>query len=299
MPPFSRVVGSIIPREPAPYVELTELGMMISRQIESLHNKGPFIIKSFVIMPDHIHILWDVCGVLKMSFAWHVGQLKSSCTREWRKSRLAPTTDAPLFTPNFNDRIVNDLQTGQIIRNYILDNPRRLLIRIERPDLFQRRQRVCISGREMVFYGNFQLLKNPFIVPAIISRAHSPEERMRLERLWDDVINHGGVLVSPFISQDERTLMKRGIEGNASIIRIIPDGLGERYKPSGKEFELCAEGRCLHIGEPKTDLAQHKLTRSESLRHNELAQWIAENANGIMKILKTPDIKSNITETHN
>lgn len=106
-----------------------------------------------------------------------------------------------------------------------------------------------------------------------------------MEELWEETFRTQGVLVSPFISSQEKDLMKKGIEEGCSIIRIIPDGLSEKYKPQGKEFDLCMEGRCLHIGPPKISHAKHDVSRKECLAYNDLARWIASHPADIMHIL--------------
>lgn len=154
-----------------------------------------------------------------------------------------------------------------------------------RPELFERVQCVKISDREMDLYGNFQLLKHPIITPAIVSSRYTVEEAAIWSRAWDEAIRTQGVLVSPFISEAEQALMDRAIEEGASIIRIIPDGIPPKYKPAGKEFDLCAEGRCLHIGPPRPSKRRHMITRGECLALNDIARWIASHPADVMTLV--------------
>lgn len=168
---------------------------------------------------------------------------------------------------------------------YIADNPRRRLMVMKYPGLFSSRRDIRILDRTFTVYGNFQLLRNPMVTPAIFSSRYTAAELSRWHRLWDETIRTEGVLISPFIHPEEKKLMDRAIDEGASIIRIIPEGIGDRYKPSGHEFDLAAEGRCLHIGSPRPSAHKEKLTRRESLFLNDIARWIASNCAALMSLL--------------
>lgn len=185
-------------------------------------------------------------------------------------------TSLSLFEANFNDKIAyTDKLYHRFIR-YAQDNPRRRLLVTSYPEYFSRRIKLTIDGMHFHAYGNFQLLRHVQISPVVISRRHTAEQRARLEAEWEEIIRSGGVLVSPFISQAERAVMQRGIEGNASIIKLIPNGLPPKYKPSGRDFDLCAEGRLLHLGEYRATDGHFDLRRDYALQLNKIAYWIAE-----------------------
>ena len=93
--------------------------------------------------------------------------------------------------------------------------------------------------------------------------------------------------MSPFISKPEQELMHRVIEEGGSVIRLIPDGIPPRYKPSGKEFTLCAEGRCLHIGMPRQSMHKEELRRNKCLLLNNLARWIASHPSESLTLIST------------
>lgn len=269
---FSTLQGEIT----APTVKLSQTGNLIASQIGAMADEPAFEIGAYIIMPDHIHILWRVKEWLKYDLGHYVGLLKSRCALNWQ---------APVFAKGFNDRIAFDMEMVERFSSYINDNPRRRLIAIQFPQLFQRVQSLKIGDTMMDAYGNFQLLRNPLLCTVIVSSRYTPEEKRWHEKRWEETIRTGGVLVSPFISPAEKEIMRRGIEEGASIIRIIPDGLPPKYKPSGREFDLCAEGRCLHLGEPRLSARNDALTRRNALRLNDAARWIVSHNRESMKVI--------------
>lgn len=58
----------------------------------------------------------------------------------------------------------------------------------------------------------------------------------------------------------------------------MPNGLPERFKPSGREFELCSEGRLLIIAPDFYQTRKVELKRDLCLHGNEIADKIANGA---------------------
>lgn len=295
-PDFSILTGDPKSIDNPPGAILTPVGEIIRNQIEHFKTFPRFHIPAYIIMPDHVHILWQVKEYMTRDLGFHIGRIKSVATKLWRDSLPSnfspsspPSTPYPssppaLFTPKFNDRIAFDDDMLRKFHNYILDNPRRRLIVKLYPELFQRVQNIVILDRSYTAYGNFQLLRDPNMGVAVISRRYTPEERAKHEKACEEALRTGGVLISPFISSEEKALMHRAIDEGAKIIRLLPDGLDERYKPQGKEFDLCLEGRCLHIGLPRPSAHREELRRDECLRLNAAAHWLAANQEERMRI---------------
>lgn len=285
---FSRLSGD--PRDPdnPPSVILTEVGDIIRHQIQCIEDWHYFKIPTFVIMPDHVHIIWQVNQYMDHELGHFIGKFKSRCSLNLNKllqSKGAATSKQSVFNIKFNDRIAFDEEMLSRFKNYVIDNPRRRLITIKYPHLFQRIQCVEIGNLEMDLYGNFQLLRHPLIAPAIVSSRYIKEEKEYWQRVWEEAIRTQGVLISPFISDAEKSIMHRAISEGASIIKIIPDGLPPKFKPSGKDFELCLEGRCLFIGPPRLSKRNHAITRQECMTYNELARWISGHPQEMMRLI--------------
>lgn len=258
----------------------TRTGMIINEQFQRfLSHYKMFEFPAVAVMPDHIHILWRVCEWLERDLGFYVGKFKSFCTQQWNEEAGRDKGSGfKLFADKFNDRIAfKNLEVNRFFY-YVNDNPRRLHIRVLYPEYFQRRMMIRIGSRLFHIFGNFQLLREARISPAVVSSRYSPEERERLHREWSEIIRSGGALVSPFISQAERDLMQSGIQGGASIIRVVPDGIAPKFKPQGLEFELCMAGRLLLIGEYKENSRKSELRRDYALGLNDFARWLASLA---------------------
>lgn len=276
IPDFSCLDGDIRSSINPPHTILTPTGEIINSKIIEINRMPEFEIPNYVIMPDHIHLLWRVKEWLPRDLGHYIAYLKAQSTALWHEI-LKTDPNISLFAPKFNDKISFDDEMTERFSRYISDNPRHRLTVMTHPELFSRVHRVRILDKEMDFYGNFQLLKHPVIAAAVVSSRYSKEEKEQYEFAWEEAIRTQGVLVSPFISDAEKTFMRRGIESGASIIRIVPDGIGPKYKPSGQEFNLCAQGRCLHIGPPRQSSHTDPLSRSHCLSLNALAHWIASH----------------------
>lgn len=89
----------------------------------------------------------------------------------------------------------------------------------------------------------------------------------RNRRRWLHAGANGGVLVSPFISTSEKAVRAEAEAAGARFILITAEPFGERYKPAGHDFDLCAAGRMLiiSINQPGD------LSRATCLAMNELA----------------------------
>ncbi len=49
----------------------------------------------------------------------------------------------------------------------------------------------------------------------------------------------------PFIHPAEKKIMRQTLEMGGSVIRLTDCGFEDRFKPRGKDFEICSEGRLL------------------------------------------------------
>ncbi|MDE6294743.1 MAG: hypothetical protein K2M03_01625, partial [Muribaculaceae bacterium] len=157
---------------------------------------------------------------------------------------------------------------------YIRENPHRLAMQRQFPQFFRRIRRLKIGDGEYEAYGNLFLLRNPDKEAVKISRRFSDEEKARKRYGWLNAAAKGTVLVSPFISRDEKGIRAEAEALGAKIILITHESFGERFKPASRDFDLCTSGRLLIIslGEPSGTT----LTRELCLQMNTLAQSIAE-----------------------
>lgn len=259
-----------------PGVRLCPLGESIVEELGKMCAKfAELEVYTYVVMPDHIHFVLNVSSPTEYHLGKAIGDFMGACSRAfWRLAEICPERK-PVFKRGFHDRILTGRGQYQTMKNYIRDNPRRLYIKRTCPDLFRSRHTIRINDEEFDALGNIFLLRNPEIETVQVSSTFSMEQLKNLDHRWIRTIENGGVLVSPFISPKEKVYLELAISNGANIILIDKDGFGERYKPSGRYFDLCASGRLLIIAPKKEPHRSQKITRSEALHMNSLAVAIS------------------------
>ena len=188
---------------------------------------------------------------------------------------------------------------GQLARmiHYLRDNPRRLGVKREHPELFKVTHELKIEG-----IGRFSAIGNHFLLTRSafhqiqVSRRYFAYARDTRGNLLKDappaVATHefeeklaaalaagkgGAVLVSPCISQGEREIARRAFAAGYRVITLANKGFSPLYKPGGKLFESCAAGNLLMlapVGWPYQP-AEKQMTRTDALVLNRIAQQIA------------------------
>lgn len=141
------------------------------------------------------------------------------------------------------------LHEGQLgnWKAYLDDNPRRLLLKRQNPQLFTVLYGMTIAGHECQVVGNHFLLNIPDKMAVIVHRRYTEEENMRLREEWLACGERGGVLVSAAISRKEKEVLREAMDRGYRIILLRENGVHSYYKPSGESFDACSEGRLLQI----------------------------------------------------
>lgn len=282
-PAFGRLVNIQHPEEAR--IELSPIGDIIREQILATPAHNPAIRNmTYIIMPDHIHLLLFVTERMeKRSLGDVIQALKAASTTRIRALLQSP--ELTVFEAAFHDRIVSRRGQLQSAYEYIQQNPYRLAIRKRHPEYFRRVNHLRISDYELQAYGNMHLLDNPFKSQVVIHRADTPEQRACNRREWLYAAANGGVLVSPFISADEKTIRMEAETLDGNIILLTADTFEDRYKPYGHNFSLCESGQLLiisaasalrHAGILSSESGSaKKLTRQQCLALNKIAALIA------------------------
>lgn len=252
-PYFSRILGSL----EQPVIARSSIGEIIESQILNFPNLCSSLqLLQYVIMPDHIHLAIFVREYLPRVLGNYIGMMKVKCGQLIR-------AEFPLlehvFTPDFHDRYLRPHHHLSTIIEYIRQNPYRLLVRRFNPDYFNRINNIEIGGSLWQAYGNLQLLDNPFKAPVVIHRSDSDILKSNKQRRWKHLAENGGVLVSPFISPEEKSVRRQCEQTNGKIILLSNVPFGEREKPSSHDFELCAQGLLLILS-PMASLASGRET---------------------------------------
>lgn len=266
---FGRLVGS--GREAA--IERSVLGTIIARHIKRIPELNPKLrVLQYIIMPDHIHLLLFATEELELPLGNYIGMFKVRVGQNFRDGYGG---QPPVFNEDFYDCFIRPRQPLDTVYNYIRENPYRLAVRKENPGFFRLLREISIGGTVYQSYGNQFLMDNPFKEAVIVHRANSREENDRLAALWLHTAFNGGVLVSPFISRAEKDVRARAEALGGKFILISNEPFPDRFKPTGRDFELCSAGRLLIIAPKKP--SESPLSRSVCLAMNRLAESIAES----------------------
>ena len=152
-PLLGMVVGSsdaVEPSPEAPHIELSPLGRVVEeiwKTIGSHHQEVKVV--ALQMMPDHLHAILFVKEKMEKPLGKVLLGVKQACNQAFRQimpeevvavaqqHARASRDNGLLFAKGFNDQIL--LRDGQLERwlNYLKDNPRRLLMKRENPDLFR------------------------------------------------------------------------------------------------------------------------------------------------------------------
>lgn len=247
----------------AAFISSTALGKAIKNTLRRFNSTEPNVrVLQYALMPDHLHILLFVEYPTEDTLGKIIARFKIEV------NKAAGTTG--VFAKGFNDQILKSSRSLAVLYRYLRENARRLAVRRARPEFFRRVNALEIGGKTFQAYGNFQLLDCPFKEQVIVHRADSSETRQKNREQWLYTAANGGVLVSPFISPAEKEIRKEAEESGGRFILILSEPMGERYKPAGRDFELCEAGRLLIVSANLPG----DLSRQTCLTMNTLAQTI-------------------------
>ena len=264
-------------------VKYFEIGKRIKDELWDIRNKfHNAVVKQYVVMPDHIHFVLDIQDRTE----YHLGDLISIFKHA--VNDFAGTDG--VFEEGYHDRILRGPGQYDRMVKYVKDNPRRRLVKGNLREFFGQPKLIHLNGRDYIIYGNFFLLKNPVISNVRFSRKYSRSELGNRCREWEETIRSNGVLVSPFIHDKEKEYRDLAIENGASLIHFTRNPIGERFKPGGKFFDLCAEGRLLLISTYQSGQGA-KLTRAEAMAMNSLAEAICKSDGSTLRLKPLPRLR--------
>lgn len=262
-----------------PAIWLSDCGALVRMAFRDFFRDNPCLdLRKIVVMPDHIHFIVKAMKYLPEHMGQYLRRLKGLCTGYVVSAGF---DTASVFEEDYHDRIILNRDMLDRERLYLEDNPRRHLLRRLHPEYFDRLVRVSIDGVPYIAFGNIFLLKRMLRVPVKVSRRFTVEtldddmDMRRLKGIWLDGAREGMALVSPFISPGEKGMRELILQGGGSIVEIRENGFPERYKPTGRNFDLCCEGRLLQIAPPEYQTRRVELRREHAQAMNELARKLA------------------------
>ncbi|MDE5584983.1 MAG: hypothetical protein K2I92_01440 [Muribaculaceae bacterium] len=246
------------------YIRASEIGVAIKQSLRHITDIHPALrLFQYALMPDHLHLILSVEDVLDETVGRKLGAFKVSVNHGCGMDQI--------FERGFNDQILTKSRKLDIIYNYLRSNPYRLAIRQAHPDFFTKCNNLIIGDISCQLYGNIHLLHNPFKDQVVVHRADNDQTFLANKDRWLHTAANGGVLVSPFISQREKSIRNEAETSGGRLILITNRPFREREKPSGRDFDLCSQGRLLILA-PSIPMP---LDRPSCLKMNSLAASIA------------------------
>jgi REP element-mobilizing transposase RayT len=305
-PLFGQVVGKSdasngSPEEP--HIELSALGQRVADEwwAATMHHPEVEVI-ALQMMPDHLHGILFVREKMEKPLGMALRGFKQSCNRHYRELVLGQpvvpsvalatqqTQPAPrkdrrgedrthgmLFTRGYNDKLL--LRAGQLETwlRYLADNPRRLLMKREHPDLFRVQRNLTAAGITFSAIGNCFLLTRPVRLLVQCSRRLTKAEIETKVKEYLTAARQGAVLVSPAISPGEKAVMRAAFNEGLPLIYLQENGLTELAKPSGSRMDACARGQLLILSPWEHHNEQITISRKQCLMLNVIARQICAN----------------------
>lgn len=275
-----------------PRVVLTELGKQIEHNWYEIAIRYPQIkVLALQMMPDHFHGILFVKERLEKPLGKVLLGFKQGCNKAYRnlvpfvavvqqhtKQQKEDRKHGLLFERSYNDKIL--VQAGQLKRwvDYLSDNPRRLLMKREHPDLFRVQRGLKVGALTFSAIGNRFLLQRPMLIQVQCSRHMTEEEIQNKVEDCLKVASQGAVLVSPSISPGEKAVMRAAFDRGFPLIILQENGFSDLAKPGGKRMEACAEGRLLILAPWQHHNEQIAIRRDQCLSLNEMVQQICSTS---------------------
>lgn len=290
---FGKVVGrseAVEPSAEAPHVELSPLGKAVEQIWLTIGGHHPEVkVVALQMMPDHLHAILFVREKMEKPLGKVLLGVKQACNQAFRK--LMPVefvavaqqhakqdrNNGLLFAKGFNDQIL--LRDGQLERwlNYLKDNPRRLLMKRENPDLFRVQRGLEYAGQSFSAIGNRFLLERPLKLQVQCSRRMTEADLMVKLEACLKAARQGTVLVSPAISKGEKVIMRAAFDEGLPLIYLQENGFTDLAKPGGKRMEACARRQLLILSPWEHHNEKITIKRGQCLELNEMARMICED----------------------
>lgn len=292
-PVFGEIVGSTRTGGETPHLKPSALGLaVLNNEIPKIHHYYPMVdVWQVCLMPDHLHLIVRINEPLPVGkhLGIIIGAFKGGVSRAWWQilETTVPEASAsetplrePLFEPNYNDHIL--MRNGQLEnwKRYLRDNPRRLMMRIEYPDLFRRTLCIVIGGIRYSAFGNMLLLRQPEKHQVFFHRRtngvpteHTDIWTKECQRLIS-AAKSGDVLVTPGISECEKQIKNMALEQKLRLIHVQSNPIGKYWKPERNRFEACAAGSLLILAPWPEDMPSFASDYNRFHYLNRLAETI-------------------------
>ena len=251
----------------------TALGQRIAEEIEHIptyQNASAIEIYSYVVMPDHVHILLHIHERLPKHIGQYIGWFKRQCTLIYQQLITSPVLGAnspssipspfgsvlganspssipsptgPVlganspsgkilpFAPEYHDRILT--RKGQLanMKRYIQDNPRRLALKRANKELFKIHQNISLNHLPCTTLGNMFLADYPIKQVIQCSRRLTQEQIDMQKAQCLANAAEGVVHITGAISEGEKQIAQALRENGYPLIVILHEGFPKPEDP--------------------------------------------------------------------
>lgn len=257
----------------------TALGQRIAEEIEHIptyKNASAIEIYSYVVMPDHVHILLHIHERLPKHIGQYIGWFKRQCTLIYQQLITGPVLGANSpssipspsgsvlganspssipspsgsvlganspsgkvlpFAPEYHDRILT--RKGQLanMKRYIQDNPRRLALKRANKELFKIHQNISLNHLPCTTLGNMFLADYPIKQVIQCSRRLTQEQIDMQKAQCLANAAEGVVHITSAISEGEKQIAQALRENGYPLIVILHEGFPKPEDPHYRYFK--------------------------------------------------------------
>lgn len=307
---FGRVEGNVAAPDgnaDAPHIVLSALGKMVQDEWLGIPRYFPQIeVMAVQMMPDHMHGILFVKERLPVHLGQVISGFKAGCRKAvreltsaepmleekevrsagkkmvtaenvkegFRQGTVAPSSDkgyVPLFTKGYNDLILRSYEELETWKNYLRENPRRLMMKRSNPEYLRPFFGLNIGDYTFNGIGNRELLQAPRRMAVRVSRRLLGDDLERTVEHYLNEARQGAVLVSPTISPGEKRIMRAAFDEGLPTIVVVENGFTALSKPHGEQFYACGEGRLLMLSAWEHHNDKRKLTAYQCVQMNLMA----------------------------
>ena len=181
-----------------------------------------------------------------------------------------------LFEPGYNDMVLRTDEEYQRWKHYLHDNPSRLLMKREHPDLLRPFFDMQLGSHRYNGIGNRALLTAPQRLSVRVSRRLTAERLDAEVARYIEAARNGAVLISPAISPGEKRVMREAFDLRLPTIVVLRNGFTTLSKPKGEQFDACAQGRLLMLSAWEHTNERITLTASDCQQLNLMALELSQ-----------------------
>ena len=166
--------------------------------------------------------------------------------------------------------------------HYVQMNPQRLATKRLMPGFLCVQEGIELAGRTYAGVGNIALLYAEHYTPVHVRSVWVEDaERHGYDKPLRDYMNScvlaarkGSVMVSPFISPQEKMVQEVLLREGHPFILLADNGFRDYYKPADGIFDAVAAGKVLILSPWPYDAGKRHISRAECMALNSMAEEI-------------------------